>query len=167
MAEITNPYRPGEPVTDPAMLFGRQDAADWIELQVKGGNQTLALSASPLIGKTSLVRHVAVLQSMNAINMVVSPVALSPAETNGSADEALKPTLNAVLDSVIDQLVPPLSHLRLIDLQTKADAAQAAATLRELFGQVSQHLQPGQHLLLYVDDLHKLVDDDMALVASF
>jgi TolB protein len=167
LAEITNPYRPGEPVTDPAMLFGRQDAADWIELQVKGGNQTLALSASPLIGKTSLVRHVAVLQSMNAINMVVSPVALSPAETNGSADEALKPTLNAVLDSVIDQLVPPLSHLRLIDLQTKADAAQAAATLRELFGQVSQHLQPGQHLLLYVDDLHKLVDDDMALVASF
>ena len=31
MSEITNPYRPGEPVADPAMLFGRQDAADWLE----------------------------------------------------------------------------------------------------------------------------------------
>ena len=71
MAEITNPYRPGEPVADPAMLFGRQDAADWIERQVNSNSQALVLSASPLIGKTSFVNQVGVLQSMNAVNIVM------------------------------------------------------------------------------------------------
>ncbi|MFN8455589.1 MAG: hypothetical protein U0401_13135 [Anaerolineae bacterium] len=54
MIDFANPYRPGEPVADPAMLFGRQNAIDWIELQLAGGARSLVISALPRIGKLSL-----------------------------------------------------------------------------------------------------------------
>ena len=72
MSEITNPYRPSEPVTDPAMLFGRQEAADWVELQITNNARTLILSGQPLIGKTSFVKHVGALQNLNAFNLLAS-----------------------------------------------------------------------------------------------
>ena len=72
MSEFANPYRVGEPVSDPGMLFGRRDAADWIELQVVSDNRVLVLSALPLIGKTSFLKHVGSLQSLESFNLLVS-----------------------------------------------------------------------------------------------
>ena len=72
MTEISNPYRPGEPVADSTALFGRQEVADWIGLQVEGNHQALVLSASPLIGKTSFLRHVGGLLNIDALHLLVS-----------------------------------------------------------------------------------------------
>ena len=170
MSDISNPYRPGEPVVDPAMLFGRQDAADWIDLQITGQNQTLVLSALPLIGKTSFLRHVGTLHSRHTLNLLVSldnlPVALpKKGRRQSDADEQ---NLNTVLQSVIDQLLPQLTRHNLLDLPAQApDSPQMASALRELFAQANKHLPAEQHLLLFIDDLHLLVTDDKALVASF
>jgi TolB protein len=168
--EFTNPYRPGEPVTDPGMLFGRQDAADWIELQVANNNRTLILGAVPLIGKTSFLRHVGSLQTMNVFNLLVSlsdlPIARA-ARGRSSLQEEQEQTANTVLQEVIQQLLPQLTSLNLIDSQQKAAPPQVASVLREQFRQVNQHLGPGQRVILYVDDLHLLVSDSLALVASF
>ena len=167
MAEIINPYRPGEPVSDPAMLFGRQEAADWIELQVSSNTPALVLSGSPLIGKTSFLRLASKLHNLDAVNLIVSLADLPEVENSESPQERTLPDLNTVLSSVIDQLLAQLVHLRLFEFRTKPDTAQAAATLREIFAHVFQRLNPEQQLLLYIDDLQLLVDDDLALVASF
>ena len=166
MTEITNPYRPGEPVTDPAMLFGCQDAADWIELQLNSHHRTLVLSAQPLIGKTSFLKHVGSLQNIKAVSLLISMSELAAALSKSQKGQQ-SPTLNALLQAVINQLLPQLQLLNLIGREPEAAASQIASALRELFIEAGQNLQPEHTLLLYIDDLHALVTDDMALIASF
>lgn len=153
------------------MLFGRQDAADWIELQITSNNRTLVLSALPLIGKTSFLRHVGALQNLEVLNLLVSLSDLPVAETVGAkrlpGKGEKEQTMDSVLQSVIDQLVPQLTLLDLVNSQQVPTLPQMTSTLRELFIQINQHLKPGQRLVLYIDDLHLLVTDDMALLASF
>lgn len=169
LREITNPYRPGEPVLEPAMLFGRQDAVDWLELHITAGLRALVISGTPLIGKTSFVKHVGALQSFQAFNLLVSLSALNPVAGEADIDAATEPetpTINSVLQSVIDQLLP---QLRLLDLLPPAPiepATQTVSMLRHLFARVNQRLG-SQRLVLYFDDLHRLCTDDMALTAGF
>jgi Tol biopolymer transport system component len=172
LQEVANPYRPGEPVIDPAMLFGRQDAADWLERQITGGARILILSALPLIGKTSFLRHVGALQNLPAYHLLVSLPNVAPdtpvnAPSPGHEKEAEPGTLNTVLQSVIDQLMPQLSHFNLTSPAYTNTPMQPATTLRHLFAQANQKLGPEQLLILHFDDLHRLVTADMALSASF
>jgi TolB protein len=166
LTDITNPYRPGEPVADPAMLFGRQDAADWIELQFNSRHRTLVLNAQPLIGKTSFLKHVGNLQNIEAVNLLISLSELVAA-LNRSQKGQQSPPLNALLQAVINQLSPQLQLLNLINRQPEAAAPQIASVMRQLLIEAGQNLQPEQTFLLYIDDLHTLVTDDMALIASF
>ncbi|MCB0173010.1 MAG: PD40 domain-containing protein [Anaerolineae bacterium] len=172
MSEFTNPYRPGEPVTDPAMLFGRQDAADWIELQINSNNRILVLNAMPLIGKTSFLRHVGVLQNNGFFNLLVSladlPLGKSTGRRAGTNGQDQDQTVSTVLQSILGQLAPQLKLHSLIDAMPKLSSSpQVAAVLRSLFAQAGQRLTPNQRLVLYIDDLHLMVRDDLALVASF
>lgn len=166
MTEITNPYHPGRPVADVALLFGRQNAADWIELQLDGNNRTLVLGASPLIGKTSFLRHVGALQNINVLNLLIS---LADASTRHPAgpEQDDEQTLYSVLRSIIDQLIPQLTALNLLDADYRLTSPQMTSVLRDLFAQAGRRLPTEQKLLLYVDDLHTLVTADKALIASF
>ena len=165
LTDISNPYRLGEPVADSTLLFGRQEAADWIGLQVNSNNQTLILSAVPLIGKSSFLRHVGALLNIDALHFLVS---LSEIRTDEPGKKRKRTvTLNSVLQSVIEQLVPQLTPLDLIDTQAELTSSQVASNLRQLFAQASQNLKPGQRLMLYFDDLHALVTEDMAVMAGF
>ncbi len=163
MTEITNPYPLGEPVRDPAMLFGRQDAADWIELQIASGNHALILNASPLVGKTSLLKHMGSLQNIAAFNLQVSLSEMPLASPSGPAEQ----TLYTVLRLMIDQLVPQLATLNLISVDYQVVSPQMTTSLRALFTEVGKNLSAEQKLLLYIDDLHNIMDKDMALVAGF
>lgn len=163
LTEITNPYRPGEPVADPAMLFGRQEAADWIDLQVNSNHQSLVLSAAPLIGKTSFLRHAGALQNIYAVHLHLSLSSLAEPPDKQTDTQ----TLTTVLHAAIDQLKPQLERLNLLDPRASRTALQTASALRELFTQANQKLPPEQQLILYIDDLHALITDDMALVAGF
>jgi TolB protein len=171
LSEFTNPYRPGEPVADAGMLFGRQDAADWIELQVNSNNRVLVLSALPLIGKTSFLRHVGKLQTLNTVNLLVSlsdlPIARAARGRGSAYPEEHEQTINTVLQEVIHQLLPQLNSLNLILPLFKTGSPQVGSALRELFKLLNQQLSSGQRVLLQVDDLHLLVADNLALVASF
>lgn len=170
MTDTTNPYRPGEPVADPAMLFGRQNAADWIEMQLLGNARTLVLAALPLVGKTSFIRQVGTLQNLETLNLAVTLTA--PATTPESGDrrsrqEGRGPSvINAALNSVIEQLVPQLQLLNLAPQPAGEVSIQPATALRELFTLVNEHLG-SQRLVLYFDDLHLLLTHDKALIASF
>ncbi len=171
MNDVANPYRPGEPVADPAMLFGRQDVVDWIERQITGNVRTLILSGLPLIGKTSFVKHVGALQSLPAFNLLVSlsvPLATEDIDKHppARAKETGPVTINAVLQSVIDQLIPQLTYFNLVVPEQIDTPAQIASALRALFAQAHERLGP-ERLVLYFDDLHLLLSDDMALMASF
>ncbi len=145
------------------MLFGRQNAADWIELQVIANNRTLVLNASPLVGKTSFLKHVGSLQSSDILNLQVS-LANLPVQVGPGEDEQ---TLYTVLRVMIDQLMPQLTLLNLISSQYEQTSLQMASVLRDIFKQANQHLEEGQKVALYIDDIHALVSDNMALVASF
>ena len=177
MNDLANPYRPGEPVVDPAMLFGRQDAADWLERQIRNNSRAIVISAMPLIGKTSLIKHVGALQSLEAVNLVVSLSAISfELSLLQRNDERFSPeladrraarrTINAVLELVVNQLLPQLSQYNLT-LPLSDDPMQSPSILREMFAKTYEYLKRGEHLVMYVDDLHLLVSEDMSLVASF
>ena len=161
-----NPYRPGEPVAEPAMLFGRQEAADWLELQVTGKTRTVIFTGPALIGKTSFIRHIGALQNFESINLQVSlPPALDN-EPEGETDNAPPDAINTVLQTVLSQLIPQLQQLNLIGDQTQTVSTQPASRLRQLFNQAGQRL--GQtRLILYFDDLHHLLTTDKALISGF
>ncbi len=160
MSEFSNPYRPTEPVADPAMLFGRQDAADWLDLQISGNSRVLQFGATPLVGKTSFLRHIGALQLRPTLNARVALADARPSD--GSA-----PSLNMVLETTLSQLGPQLALLNLLEADFRSTAPQAGSALRELLARVAPNVPAGQHLLLFVDDLHRLVTADMAVVAGF
>ena len=170
MTDIANPYRSGEPVTDPAMLFGRQNAADWIEMQISGNARTLVLSALSLIGKTSFVRHVGSLQTMAALNLLVSLSVPPMAEEGGGKrsrqEGRSQGAINTVLQTVIDQLIPQLKLFDLTSPLLTNMSDQPATALRQLFAQAIDRLGP-ERLVLYFDDLHLLLTQDKALIAAF
>jgi hypothetical protein len=165
LRDIANPYRPGEPVTEPAMLFGRQEAADWLELQITGGARTVVLNGAPLIGKTSFVKHVGAIQNLQAYNLLVSLKATQPLveelDKQQSKETKSPTTINTVLQAVIDQLTPQLSLLDLISPEPTEPLSQTASELRKLFAQANKRLGP-ERLVLFFDDLHLLFTDDMS-----
>ncbi len=176
LTEITNPYHPGTPVADPAMLFGRQDAVDWVELQIQSNARVLILSAQPLVGKTSFIKHVAALQSMpQTITVsVFLPPSLAPAlrqvkqHTRPSTqNEDDQPTIDAILQPLIEQLSPQLAlHDLIPSQQSTTYLPPTTQALRELLTQACGRLAE-KKLLLYIDDLHFLVNEDLALVSTF
>jgi len=167
LPDITNPYRPTEPVADPTMLFGRQDAIDWLETQLNNNVRAMVLSALPLIGKTSLIKHVGALQNLKTINLLVSlPTPKEESKANLRTDLADSSSINTVLQLMIEQLVPQLRLLNLISSQRLDTSAQPSFILREMFSQVRQSMGT-EKLVLYFDDLHFLVNDNMALIATF
>ncbi len=158
------------------MLFGRQDAADWIELQITAKARTLVLSAHPLIGKTSFVKHVSTLHNLKAVSLIVS-VSPLPASTAPPPDSPRRHapdrenmeqiSLDRVLQPLFEQLLPQLAgHNLLSAAQATAPFAPTTSTLRELLAQAESRLDE-QPLILYIENLHLLVTADMALVATF
>lgn len=142
------------------MLFGRQSAADWIDLQIVSSYRTLVLSALPLVGKTSFLRHVGKLQLKKTINLLVR-FDVPPGSSDRSAP------LNWLLQSVIDQLVPQLVTHNLADESATPSLPQTASALRELFVRANQSLPTDTPLLLFFDDVHHLVGQDLSLIAGF
>jgi TolB protein len=169
LTEFANPYRPGEPVADPALLFGRQNAADWLELQVAGGARSLVVSGLPFIGKTSFIRHVGVLQNLKAIHILVelSEPAL-PVEVGRPArrDERPQTGINEVLQAVIEQILPQLEQQGLLPNSLDGAPEQPTTLLRYLLVQANQGLRD-RKLLLYFDDLQHLLTGDKTLVSAF
>ncbi|RME76138.1 MAG: hypothetical protein D6784_06515 [Chloroflexi bacterium] len=160
-AEITNPYQPNEPVATPSMLFGRENAADWLERQITSANaRTLVVAGPPLIGKTSFARHAGALLNMQAITLLVSLAQVEPEENEADL------TINAVLQAVIAQLTPQLHTLNLIQPAQIPSLPQTASVLRWMFNQAAERLGDTR-LLLFFDDLHALYRDDMALASGF
>ena len=174
MSETTNPYSPGQPVANPAWLFGRQDAADWVELQIQAQARVIILSAQPHIGKSSFVKHVGALQTQAAIHtLVMMPDVL---DELGSQTKHPKhrfrrgdnnpATLEMVLVPFLKQLLPQLAiHDLVLPKQARSPVAPTASALRELFEDVCPKLETP--LVLCIDDLHHLVAEDMALLATF
>lgn len=169
MSEITNPYRPGEPVADPAMLFGRQDAADWVQLQIEAGARSLILSGQPYIGKSSFVKHVRTLLSVKARHVLVTlpPTLVTPvAEGSPAKQRGDSISLDAILEVCLEQLLPQLALHHLIPTeQARATLPPTSAALRTLFAGLE--LPDDQRLWLYIDDLHHLVNQDLALLSTF
>ncbi len=167
MPDITNPYRPTEPVADPTMLFGRQDAIDWLETQLNNHARVMVLSGLPFIGKTSLIRHMGALQNIKTLNLLVSlPTPKEGSKATLRADLGEASSINTVLQLVMEQLIPQLRLHQLISAQQLNTASQPSYALRELFSQARQNIG-AERLVLYLDDLHLLVNDDMGLIASF
>ncbi len=169
MIDFANPYRPGEPVADPAMLFGRQNAIDWIELQLAGGARSLVLSALPRIGKTSLLRHINALQTTATLNLQVALAHVPLPTQSGHLNrrpEREEVGINELLPAIIEQLLPQLAELRLATALPADISSQPASTLRQLFAQAHRHLQ-AQKLVLYFDDVHLLLTLDKALISNF
>jgi len=170
LSEITNPYRPGEPVADPAMLFGRQDAADWLELQLNSNAHTLVLSGQPQIGKTSLIRHLSELQTLHTYNLLVAlpdPIAFhQPAGGRRAEPHHERAVIDTILRQLVEQVSPQLAQLNLIPPPPIDDSTPIALALQNLFTQATQKIDEAK-LVLCLDDLHRLVTDDLALVAAF
>ena len=150
------------------MLFGRQDAADWLELQISGNARVVLFSGSPMIGKSSFVKHAGSLHNLQALNLLVS-VAERPAAGNGESPELAEitpPTINSVLQSVIDQLMPQMTLFDLAPTTPLERTSQPASLLRMLFSFANQRLGP-ERLVLYLDDLDRIFAEDMAVIAGF
>ena len=172
MSEITNPYRPAQAVVESSMLFGRQDAADWLELQITNKARALILSGQPLIGKTSFIKHAAALQTMTAFHLFVSLPEVealnepAPKKPKGQSAETKPAAIDAILRQLIDQLGPQLTQLNLLSSAPGEASTPATVILREIFAQAG-HQANQTRLILYLDDLHRLVTPDMALLATF
>ena len=153
MSNLTNPYRFNQPVNDPAMLFGRRDALDWLERQLYNNAQTMVFSALPLIGKTSLIKNVGAQATINGLHLIVSLFVPHPDGRESSS-------LNSVLRSVTEQLTTQFRFMGLLG------TSSANVTLRELFAQVEPQIA-NNRLIVYWDDLHLLLDNDLAVMSGF
>jgi TolB protein len=170
LTEQANPYRPGEPVADPAMLFGRQNAADWIELQLQTNARVLVISAWPLIGKTSLIKHIGALQNQPAHHLLVDlsalPLTIQTGNRRTSTQEPVQTSLNTALELVINQLTPQLNLTSFTPAIEPDLAFQPAFALQQLIAQANRRFN-GQRLIIYFDDLHRLVTHDKAPISAF
>ena len=57
MPEGVNPYRPGQPASDPKLFFGRRDLLTSIREQLMKGRRGFVVLGAARIGKTSLLRQ--------------------------------------------------------------------------------------------------------------
>ncbi len=168
MTDSSNPYQPYEPVADPAMLFGRQDVMDWLERQINNQARSLVIKGLPLIGKTSLIRHVSfgdaspLADSYKIIVTLYTPQAAQPTGRNRPAESKI----DNVLQPCLEQIATQLQLLGLISAPQLDFTRQPTTLLRDLLAQAQERL--GQtRLIIYFDDLHLLLSDDMSLIASF
>jgi Tol biopolymer transport system component len=141
------------------MLYGRQDAADWIDLQLTANHRTMVLSGVPLVGKTSFLRHVTALQLRPSLNVIVS--------LTSRLGEDNEPSLNEVLRNTVEQIRPQLVREKLLDAQYRPESSQVSGILRELLAHGCKNIPLETQLVYYFDDLHQLVRADLALVAGF
>ena len=171
LSDITNPYRVGEPVVDPSHFFGRQDVADWVEIQITAQARVLLVSGQPHIGKTSLIKQIGYLQSAPYFNLVASlsdllAISTPEASSNNKQTGGDVYTIEQVLEPLIADFIPQLvRHGLLSNEQAAIPFYPTGTTLRELFLKVQPRLD--RPLLLYVDDLQALITEDMALLATF
>lgn len=164
--DTSNPYRPNEPVTDATMLFGRQDAIDWLERQLNNNARTLIIKGTPLVGKTSLIRQVEAYQQVKAFNLVIALYSPEALENTARSSSNQGNGLDVVLRHCVEQCATQLRLLNLLSIEQLNLSTSPSTALRELLTQASHNL--GQaHLVAYFDDLHHLITDDMTLVASF
>lgn len=161
MIDTANPYRPGEPVAAPTMLFGRQEALDWLEQQLHNNARTMLISGSPLIGKTSLIKQAGSHQNFEAFNLFVTLDTPRDDRRSTGGD-----AISQVLQNVVDQLLTQLQLFSLLTATSVDQAGPPSLVIRELFAQAQQQIGPAR-LVVYIDDLHLLITDDMSLVASF
>ncbi len=175
MKEIVNPYNPDEPISEPSLLFGRREAMDWIEHQIQSAAQVLILSGQPYVGKTSFIHQVGALQSLNTYNAIISlDTALI---TKSSTDQQNFPkrrarnqnstiTVEALIEYIVTELVPQLATQDLISTHRPTTPIELSPSgLRELFVDISTDLH--KPYVLYFDDLHHLLDEDISLMATF
>jgi hypothetical protein len=57
MPDTGNPFIPGQPVQNPALFFGRQEAISWIRENLIRGHYPMLVSGASRVGKTSLLRQ--------------------------------------------------------------------------------------------------------------
>lgn len=173
MSEITNPYRTGEPVADVSMLFGRQDAADWLELQLTNNVRASVLVGQPLVGKTSFIAHVGTLQHLNSYNLraaLPTPTdfrQVTPKQKAHRSELAQeRAASDTILRQLVEQLLPQLRQLNLITSDPIDTSMPITTFLHNMFSQAQQQAGSAK-LVFYLDDLHHLVTNDLALVSTF
>jgi branched-chain amino acid transport system substrate-binding protein len=57
MPDVVNPYRPGQPVDNPDLFFGRRDLLSSIRESLVKGRRVFLVSGGRRMGKTSLLRQ--------------------------------------------------------------------------------------------------------------
>jgi Tol biopolymer transport system component len=148
LSHLVNPYRPGEPVEDAAMFFGRDDALIWVEQQITLDRRLLIVHGPDLIGKTSLIRRLD--------GVLSQPVRHLTFECRPFQGESLSRSLAALAHDLLKQLadvVQPSQVNTALDSATavKSVVQPAAAALGDC------------PLLLTLDDAHLLGDSASSL----
>lgn len=154
MTHLVNPYQAGRPVADLRLLFGREGSASWLEQQLVVGQRVVLLYGPPLIGKTSLARHLPEMFTVEGLFLYLS---LGDIETY---------TLNSVLNHTMHQLVRQLVAGGLVlpnEIDTAADTIAALGTLLS----VAQKNRSAARVVLIFDDLHLLGRAGLGLLFEF
>ncbi|MFQ5612824.1 MAG: AAA family ATPase [Anaerolineae bacterium] len=154
MANLINPYQAGRPVANLRMLFGREGLALQLEQQLVAGQRVLLLYGPPLIGKTSLARHLPDMFTLNALPLYLS------------LGDAGSYTLKAVLHHAIRQLLDSLTARQLLSPNEVDTAADAVTALRGVLSAAHRN-RAGGPVILLIDDLHCLAEAGLGLLAEF
>ncbi len=144
MRKIINPYQPYKIPEAKDAFFGREEIATWVEQQIIAQRRLLILYGLPLIGKTTLLRFLPQMLTLNSVSVPFSFSELS--DYSG----------NAVLVYLIQELTGQLDALNLIAPEAIPTATDAVSALDHLLAQFQQR-NPNIELLLLIDDFDALL----------
>jgi hypothetical protein len=165
MAEIINPYTPGQPVDDPDLFFGRRDVLAGVRENLVKGRRVFAVSGPRRMGKTSLLRHLSLDLPEGFVPVRVElQEELPPAQAEERAprlDELLWRLAGAIGDQVGRQLGVEGLEPAWVDFEGQTDRL-----LTQFWPQVRVLLE-SRCLVLMLDDLGSLAGEQANLLEPF
>ncbi len=152
---LENPYNPLQPVTDPTLFCGREDALAFLQLHLSGRvtNHALVILGQQGIGKTSLLTHVPLVVDERYPSIYID---LNTLELDNPV---------ALVAAIVDKTRAMMSAIRASTYRlppfpdpTDPDVDLLAWLADEYLGVVFSAIRRERHLILMLDDIHLLFE---------
>jgi TolB protein len=161
MSDIANPYQPGQPISDPALFFGRRELMATIRETLLKGRRVIVVAGAERMGKTSLLRQ---MPGFLAEDFVCARVELRE-DLQGQPGGRLDWLLWRVADTIYQQVSPHL-QAEIAAPQWDDFDANTGYLLDEFWPSVRAALGE-RSLVLLLDDLDSLMEAERDLLGNF
>lgn len=149
LQKIINPYRVDQIPDSKNAFFGREEIVTWLEQQIIAQRRVLLLHGTPLIGKTTFLKFLPQMLTLN--NLFIS----------FSFGDLPDYSHNAILLHFLQQLTGQLTEQGVIRPQNIATATDVVSAIDRVIALVEER-RPSTELIVSIDDLDALLPHPQA-----